>query len=385
MTSSRLEGITNPLPSDPSVPLTAEDIKKGNLYSSLWKQFGLLGRIQKLEAGTTAKALAGAGTDGDLALSTSNATSGPLTSGVLTRDAYFDTLRLLPGGKLNTAQHRLFARTIDARGADVSAVHCNGNAGVGRTQPGLAIAATAFAAASGAGSSGGAGSTTNGSQGAAPSAVARGNGGAGGAESGAGGDGSGGGGGTGGPVQTGAAVTANYFINTLEVMNRMFGTTLVGGGAGGAGGGGGGGDGVTPGGGGGSGGGGAGVGIVVCDELIIDETTAEGFLSAIGGAGAAGTAAGAGLGGGGGGSGGGGGEFVLVVGRITGTGVATVDASGGAGGAGGDSPWFPGYAGDGGFGGRITVFNLSTGEVKVYTSGAPVGTVGGVCSAPLAA
>ena len=51
MTSSRLEGITNPLPSDPSVPLSQEDVDKGNLYSSLWKQFALLARVASLEGG----------------------------------------------------------------------------------------------------------------------------------------------------------------------------------------------------------------------------------------------------------------------------------------------------------------------------------------------
>lgn len=49
MTSSRLAGITNPLPSDPAVPLTSEDVAKGNGYSALLRDFAVFGRLQALE------------------------------------------------------------------------------------------------------------------------------------------------------------------------------------------------------------------------------------------------------------------------------------------------------------------------------------------------
>lgn len=272
--------------------------------------------------------LAGEPTDGDRHVTTSNLTvSGLFSSGSLLRNAYFDTLKVDGSGSINVAQRYIRAKKLDLRGAAANALKCNGNNGAGQTA-GAAIAASLLHAASGAGGDGGGSSTTTGSAGSTPSAVAVGNGGAGG-DGGAGGTG---GGGAGGASQPGAAVTASFHINTPET-NRVAGATLIAGGGGG---------------GGGSGGGGSG--------------------AAAGGAG--------------GGGGSGGGVLVLIVGKVTGTCPNLLDASGGTGGAAGAGAGaLAGAIGVGGAGGRISIFNLSTGETTIVAGGAASGVTGGSCVA----
>jgi len=340
----------------------------------------LLGSIiQELQkvAGATAN-LSGEPVDGSRHVTTNNLTvSGLFSSGALLRNAFFDTLKVDGSGSINVAQRYIRAKKLDLRGAAAGALKCNGNNGAGQAA-GAAIAASLLHAASGAGGDGGNSSTTTGSIGSTPAAVAVGNGGTGGA----GGAGGTGGGGAGGVGQAGGAVTASFHINTPET-NRVAGVTLIGGGAGGAGGSGGGGSGEAAGGTGGGGGSGGGVLVLIVDELVVNSATAAGAISAKGGNGRLGAdSPGADRAGGGGGGGGGGGEIVLIVGKVTGTCPNLLDASGGTGGAAGAGAGaLAGAIGVGGLGGRISIFNLSTGETTIVAGAAASGVTGGLCRA----
>lgn len=346
--------------------IAPEGVLLGSIIQELQKVLG------------SAANLTGEPTDGDRHVTTSNLTvSGLFSSGSLLRNAYFDTLKVDGSGSINVAQRYIRAKKLDLRGAAANALKCNGNNGAGQTA-GAAIAASLLHAASGAGGDGGGSSTTTGSAGSTPSAVAVGNGGAGG-DGGAGGTG---GGGAGGASQPGAAVTASFHINTPET-NRVAGATLIAGGGGGGGGSGGGGSGAAAGGAGGGGGSGGGVLVLIVDELVVNSATAAGAISAKGGNGRLGTdSPGADRAGGGGGGGGGGGEIVLIVGKVTGTCPNLLDASGGTGGAAGAGAGaLAGAIGVGGAGGRISIFNLSTGETTIVAGGAASGVTGGSCVA----
>ena len=69
----------------------------------------------------------GDGSDGNLTLTTANYTGGPITAGVLTRDAYFNNLTISGSGSLNTNSYRLFvAGTLDVSAASTGAINNNG-------------------------------------------------------------------------------------------------------------------------------------------------------------------------------------------------------------------------------------------------------------------
>lgn len=320
----------------------------------------------------------GDGSDGALTVTATNTTSGPISAGSLTRDAYFSTLTFTGVGSFKTAGYRVFVNnTLDVTAAGSKAINCDGNAGVAATTATGAAAPTAQAANSvgtdTTGTAGGTGSTTTGAQAAAPTNASPANGGASGT-SGAGGLGSSG---AGGVTRAGATVT-----NALTIRRQGYdlwrGTSLLVGGAGGPGGGGGGGDG-TAGAGGGSGGNGGTVCYVAANIINRGASTAAGTISAKGGAGGNGFTAPAGSrGGGGGGSAGGGGWIYLVNDTLQGSSATNMlDASGGTGGTGGNAlgTGVGGNGGSGGAGGRVTTFSssLATGS-ETFGSAGTTGT-----------
>ncbi len=308
----------------------------------------------------------GGGSDGALTVTTNNLTSGPLTAGTLTRDAYFTNLTISGSGAIKTGAFRIFvSNTLDITAASAGAISFNGNNGGNGAASATAGAAGAAVAAgtiggNTAGIIGGVGGTAAGTQGAASTAASPGEGGASGA-SGAGGAGSGG---AGGALRAATAVTnGTPFVRYATDLLR--GLSIYQGGTGGPGGSGGGGDGTA---GGGGGGGGAGGGIVYLSARTINRggSTAVGTIEAVGGTGGNGGTAAAGTrGGGGGGAGGGGGWIYLIYNNLAGTsGTNILSASGGTGGNGGNGTQVGvsgGTGGNGGSGGRISIFNLVTG------------------------
>jgi hypothetical protein len=335
-------------------------------------------------------------------LSTSGATTGPAfiygggsdgavtISGTttLTRDMYYSNLTMANTGVLNTNGFRVFVNgLLDITAAQTGAIITNGgagNAGLTAGTGGTAGAVPGIGTLGGGatiGGAGGAGGTTTGSQGSAGAAASPGLGGSSGATL-AGGTGSSG---AGGALRASVA-PVNGAAMVRYVPEFIRGVSLYTGGCSGNGGSGGGGDG-TAGGGGGGGGAGAGILSLLANTIARGTNTNPSIIQAIGGAGGAGGAAVAGSrGGGSGGSGGGGGEIHIVYGALTGSTITNaVDASGGAGGAGGNGTNASGGAGSGGggAGGRIDLFNATTGVGTesfggtVQTPNAASGTTGG--------
>lgn len=323
----------------------------------------------------------GDGSDGAVTLTASNTTTGPITAGSLTRDAYFSNLTISGSGALKLAGYKLYVNnTLNLTAASAASINCAGNAGIAAASATGAAAPTAAIAntvgVGGTGTAGGTGSTTTGAQAAAPTNQTPANGGASGT-SGAGGLGSSG---AGGATRAGATVASALPVrNQVQFLQR--GVTLLVGGAGGPGGGGGGGDG-TAGAGGGSGGNGGNVCYIAANILNRGGSTAASAVSAIGGVGGAGFTAPAGSrGGGGGGSAGGGGWIYFVYDTLLGSSATNMfDASGGVGGAGGNALG-TGVGGNGGFGGaggRVTLYQTSTASGSETFGSA--GSVGGTAS-----
>src|ERR1039458_7087888 len=66
----------------------------------------------------------GDGSDGNLTVTSNSTNSGPLTSGALTRDAYFNNLTINGSGAINTSGFRIFvAGTLDISAAGAGAIY----------------------------------------------------------------------------------------------------------------------------------------------------------------------------------------------------------------------------------------------------------------------
>ena len=317
--------------------------------------------------GESTSSFFGGGSDGNLTVSASNTTSGPLTAGSLTRDAYWATLTMAASGTFKTAGFKVFAQTCDFSNAIAGAITATGGAGGNGAAAATAGSAGALPYASAGtvgvatvGIIGGVGTATTGTQGATATAVSPGAGG----PSGAGAIGGTGNGGAGGAARAAVAVTTPTGVNRYaEELIR--GITLLQGGGGAPGGSGAGGN-TTAGGGGGGGGSGGGIIYLACGTVIRGSNATAGIIQAKGGAGGnGGTTVTSGAGGGSGGPGGGGGFVYMVIGNETGSSITNaIDVSGGLGGSGGNATLAPGTGGDGaggGGGGRIDIVNMVTG------------------------
>jgi hypothetical protein len=322
----------------------------------------------------------GDGSDGTLAV-TGSVTSGPITAGVLTRDAYFQDLTITSPGSINMAGYRIFVRgTLDISGGGPASITAGGTIGsAGTTSTGGAGAAaytTGELGTNGAGATGGNSSTTTGAVGSNASALAVAFGGPG---------ATGGRGGTGATTQaggaggSGAAVTIQAKARSLITTPFFRGSALVFAGAGGGGGGGGGGSVALVGGGGG--GGGAGGAMCAVYARTINRASVGSVISCSGGGGAVGVGATNANSAGGAGGGGGSGGLVYVAYRfLTGTlGASNLSSSGGNGGAGGagNGTGTGGFGGNGGNGGLIMRYDLGAGTLTVTDCTASAGSAGG--------
>lgn len=329
-------------------------------------------------------ALFGDGSDGDLTVTSSTTTSGPITNGVLTRDAFFRNLTISGAGAINTGACRLFVSgTLDLTNASVNSLNANGFAGNNATSSAgagtsntQAFIGTCTLFSYGTSLAGATGGTGAGVQAGVPGTAACSNGGAGGGV-GAAGTGSSG---AGGAAHNGTIITATNLIRRYET-NFLFNTAAMTGAGRGAGGSSGGGDGSASGGGGGSSGNAGGPLMVYAFILSRGASTAVGALSAKGGLGGNGFTTVTGSTGGGGGAGGGGGGWIyLVYGSLLGTAATNMlDASGGLGGNGGGGTNAAGGAagGTGGSGGRATTFCVFSGlGSELFGSAGTAGTAG---------
>lgn len=334
----------------------------------------------------------GPGFDGDLTLTSATYTGGPLSNGILTRDAYFNNLTISGAGRILTNGWRIFVRgTLDISGAAGVAITSTVNAGGSATTNvgGLAGTAAYFPRTVGstlvgyAGGSGGntAGTTGNGvvstsftimQGGLQSTSTTNGKGGNAGANV----------GGNGG-ILTGAAVPVNYFGVTQELTHSLGGPTFnkfnVPGGIGGVGGGGGAGDGTNAGGGGGGGGASGGVIYIAADTINRSSSNAVGTIAANGGTGGNGaTRATGNVGGGGGGAGGGGGFIYVLYRSLTGSSATNlITANGGNGGTAGNGvgTGLGGNGGAGGGAGMVILIDVSNNSGSV-TGGQGAATAG---------
>lgn len=334
----------------------------------------------------TAVMFFGDGNDGDLTVTTNNETSGPITSGVLTRDAYFNNLTISGSGSIRTDGYKLFVKGIlDISAAGADAITANGrapgngaNSGTGGTASAAIVAGTVGGTP--VARNGGAGNLTAGSTATSSVSANISNGGG-------GGTGRTGGSGLGGTNSGGAASIGGTILKAALIARYtdtfLLGPDLLVGGTAGGGGGGGGGDGTVSGGGAGSGGSGGGPLIIIARTINRSGSTTAGAISAKGGAGGnGGSPASGNAGGGAGGGGGGGGWPYIFYFTLTGsTATNCIDASGGNGGNGGNGigTGTGGRGGDGGSGGRIDLINGSaqTGVHTFGTAGAASSTVSG--------
>lgn len=317
----------------------------------------------------------GDGSDGDLSLTSSTATGGPLSAGVLTRDAYYNDLTISSSGSIQTNGFRIFVRgTLDITAAQVRAIWPGVTNGGNASNPTAGAAGATISNPWFTGSSGGAGGaggalSTNGTAGTAASSSSVDHGNAGGA-GGAGATATGGfTGGSGGSSSNSSTAGFPWFRN-IPRHALLRGTTMIGGGVGGGGGGGGGGSSSFTGGGGGGGGEGGRVLCIFARTINRGGSTAADAIQAPGGTGGAGgTAVGPPFAGnGGGGAGGSGGLVFIVHGGLTGsTATNAVSASGGAGGTGATG-------GAGGGGGRIYICDLFAASSPVSTSSGSSGS-----------
>jgi hypothetical protein len=67
--------------------------------------------------------------DGNLTVSTTNLTSGPLIGGVLVRDAFFDTLTMAAGSQIQTGGFRIYCYSLVLDNAPAGCIINNGNNG----------------------------------------------------------------------------------------------------------------------------------------------------------------------------------------------------------------------------------------------------------------
>jgi hypothetical protein len=327
----------------------------------------------------------GDGSDGSLTVTTSSTTSGPLVSGALTRDAYFDDLTISGSGQIFTNGWRLYVRgTLTLSAAGANAINYNGNNGNNATGSTGGTAPTAqgnsgFVGGNTQGRAGVNGGTGVGTAGVAGTGPIAGNSGG----AGLGGAGGGGGAGAGGAVGIAPPSPVRAIIRKqtdLLLGVTTFGAiTLSGGAVGGSGGSGAGNGGGNTGGGSGSSGNSGGVVYVAAKIISRGGGTAAGAISAKAGTAGDGGDASAGNSGGGGGAGGSGGGYVyLYFYRLTGT-TATnaIDVSGSGGGDAGDGngSGTGGVGGAGGGGGCILLLDLSTG-LTLSAAGASTGSLG---------
>jgi len=340
--------------------------------------------------------LYGDGSDGDLTVTTSTVTSGPITSGVLQRDAFFNNLTISGAGAINCSVYRLFVRgVLTITAARASAIHANGNAGGNSTtnRAGAAGSATAIQTngQSGAGSAGKAGVTgagvaaTAASQNTGDHTVTGGSGGAGGSAN------AGGTAGGNGASSTNTSLVGPLYRTILPEMIIYLGTSsrCPTGGNGGTGGASGAGDGTNAGRGGGGGAASGGFLTLAAYQICRGAGTSAGAIAANGGKGGDGGGSAAGnAGGGGGGGGGSGGTIWLLYHELLGeTAPNCLSTSGGGGGAGSNAAGtgVGGTGGGGGGGGRIYKIsaNAATSPVTTTVGGAsvagsgPTGTTGG--------
>lgn len=310
----------------------------------------------------------GDGSDGNATITASNTTSGPLTSGALTRDAYYNNLTISGSGSINPAGYKIFVLgTLNIAVAAANAIQVNGSNGGNASGTTGGVAGTAQTSGSiGSGSTAGAGAAGTTGTGAAGSigTAVTGGGGASGATGVAGA-------GTNAAGAAGAAIVSTAKFIRRWASNFVSGVTLLQGGAGARGGPSGGGDGTNASGAGGAGGNGGGIIVIYAKNIIRSTSTAVGAISANGGNGgnaSNGASAGA-TGGGSGGGGGGGGYIWITYQTLAGSqGVNILSANGGNGGSGGNgfggnsiSTGTGGSGGGGGAGGRIYLLQSTTG------------------------
>lgn len=329
----------------------------------------------------------GDGSDGDLTVTTNNATSGPITNGKLTRDAYFNNLTISGSGEIYCGVWRLYVKdTLDLTAAGANAINSNGNSagnasgssgGTGGSSQDLdsGFLTPPFSGASGAAGTTGAGTSGSNSQFQPNSVGGRAYGG------GAGGAGTA----AGGAAGTTAAAIIKKIVRkyTDYLISPTISAIPIYAGARGGRGATGGGDGSNSGGGGG--GAGNGGGIVYMGAKTIDRgaSTTAGAISAKGGnSGNGGTPTAGDCGGGGGAAGSGGGYVYVFYYSLAGSSATNaVDVSGGTGGNGGDGigTGLGGNGGGGGGGGSIALIDISTGGATIVDSAA-LGTAGSAAS-----
>lgn len=326
----------------------------------------------------------GSGEDGNFTCNSSSHSSGPLTSGVLTRDAFYNNLTIASGCAIKTASFRVYVLgTLDLSDAPTGAFASTatsfngGNASAGTAGSasgvlnGVSMNGTSLAGAGGAGTTGAGATGQLGTPGM--------NGGASGA-SGAGGTGAS----AGASGRSANAVT--YRVFSRFDANVLVGTAYITSGSSGPAGASGGGSGAAAGGGGGAGGSSPGPAWFSAFTVLRSSTTAAGVFTYAGGSGGNGGngSGGVNAGGGGGGGGAGGGFVILYYAYLTGTASsnAVFDVSGGTGGNGGSGSGTgtAGVAGGGGSCGRVIKYNLLTNTITntLGTTGtAGSGTTGG--------
>lgn len=300
----------------------------------------------------------GDASDGNLTLSSSVFTGGPLFAGALIQDGNYNVLTIVAGGQISAPQGRLFCRVLDLSNAPASAIISAGGDAAssvgGVTLPGKTVGASQV------GGTGAAGGTANGSQAGALSTNIS-NGG----PVGSGGAGGNGASGTGGVARTAPAQTTTPFRRPVIdriVVGSSTGACFWLGGCSGVGGGGGGGDGAAGGLGGGGGSGARPIQIFAA-TIITSGATPAAVIASVGGNGAAGaqSAGGTNTGGGGGGAGGGGADITVIYAERTGSAVTNLARSTGGNGGGGGPPRGTGTAGTpgtGGGGGEIIAFRI---------------------------
>lgn len=335
--------------------------------------------------------LFGAGTDGDVTISSGTTT--------LTRTMFYNNLTLNGTGAIITQGNAIYVRgTLNLTGAQAGAIRNNGPNGTSSASQtgGAGAQATVFGqrfTSGQPGSAGGTGTTTTGPSGATVTAVALSptNRGTNAGRSGAGGNGSGGTGGISGdatnPTTTYLPRSLNDILGTVVIIVTAAATgQYLSAAPSGRGGGAGGGDGTNLGRGGGGGGAGGGCVLIFANTINVTGAIAS-VISSRGGNGGNGANGAVGnVGGGGGGGGGCGGMVCIVYEEIIGSATGIIDITGGDGGNGGNGIG-TGTAGTGGHSGNAGVavlINVRTGAMSTLTDltvTANTGQTGGV--APL--
>lgn len=333
--------------------------------------------------------LFGDGVDGSLNITTNNATTGALSSGVLTRDLHADDLTMSASARILPAGYRVRVRgTLDITSAPAASITGQGNLGGNSSGAGAGASSSASAGVliggGHTGTAGAAGGTGAGAQ-ATVAATSQadftnvgGSGGAGGAS---------GTGNAGGALRasTNSSPAGPVLKNLMD--NFIRGVTFMLGGSGGTGGSAGGGDGTGSGGGGGGGGESGRMVVIYARRINRGGSTAAGVFQSKGGNGGNGGlgSGGTNRGGGGGGGGGSGGVVWICCSELLGSSATNaLDVSGGTGGNGGNGTGSGsgGNGGNGGAGGRIYVCQIDTTGTQAWTitTGTSPGTTGGTAS-----